>query len=113
MFLPFPSLPRHVFTSPISPTSNTRFLQYHSTPELRDLARVDGGPAILEFDGAAEFWAYSLDTLRAMQTDPEYVEEIQPDEKNFIDGESLKIVVGVDYVVVEAQNRVERHGRVF
>jgi hypothetical protein len=48
-----------------------------------------------------------------MQTDPEYVEKIQPDEKNFIDGESLKIVVGVDYVVVEAQNKVEQHGRVF
>lgn len=48
-----------------------------------------------------------------MATDPEYVEKIQPDEDNFIDKESMKMLVGVDYTVVEAGKLVETHGREF
>ena len=87
--------------------------QYHSTPELRDLVRVDGGLPILEFDGAAEFWVPNLETFAAMGSDPEYVNVIQPDEANFIDAESMRLIVGVDYIVVENQNAVMEHGRTF
>lgn len=48
-----------------------------------------------------------------MGSDPEYLEKIQPDEANFIDGESMRMIVGVDYIVVENQNAVEEHGRKF
>jgi hypothetical protein len=68
---------------------------------------------ILEYDGAAEFWMPNLETFQAMGSDPEYLEKIQPDEANFIDGESIKMVLGVDYIVVENQNAVEEHGRHF
>lgn len=74
---------------------------------------MDGGLPILEYDGAAEFWMPNLEILQAMQTDPEYVEKIQPDEANFIDGESIQMILGVDYIVVENQNAVEQHGRSF
>lgn len=67
---------------------------------------------ILEYDGAAEFWA-PLEVLQRMNTDPEYLGKIQPDEANFIDGTSLRMVVGVDYIVVENQNAVMEHGRQF
>jgi hypothetical protein len=74
---------------------------------------VDGGLPILEFDGAAEFWVPNLETFQAMGSDPEYVEKIQPDEANFIDLESMRMIVGVDYIVVENQNAVQEHGRKF
>lgn len=90
-----------------------KYSQYHSTPEIRDLARVEGGLPILEFDGAAEFWVPNLETLQAMGSDPEYLTKIQPDEANFIDMSSFKMIVGVDYIVVENQNAVMEHGRKF
>lgn len=68
---------------------------------------------VLEFDGAAEFWVPNLETLQAMNTDPEYVEKIQPDEANFIDPKSFKMIIGVDYIIVENQNAVLEHGRKF
>ncbi|KAF2650059.1 hypothetical protein K491DRAFT_609590 [Lophiostoma macrostomum CBS 122681] len=90
-----------------------RSVQYHSTPEIRDLVRFHGGPPVLEYDAVAELWMYSLETLQALQSDPYYVNTIQPDEQKFIDETSVKIVVGVDYIVVEGQKKVEQHGRVF
>ena len=45
--------------------------------------------------------------------DPEYVNVIQPDEANFIDLASLRMIVGVDYVVVENREAVVEHGREF
>ncbi|SPO04117.1 uncharacterized protein DNG_06800 [Cephalotrichum gorgonifer] len=90
-----------------------RYSQYHSTPEYRDLLRVDGVPPILEFDGAAEYWVPDLETFAAMGSDPEYLNNIQPDEANFIDLDSLRIIIGVDYILVENQNAVEEHGRTF
>lgn len=46
-------------------------------------------------------------------SDNEYLTKISPDEKNFIDGESMKMLIGVDYIVVENGNLVEEHGRQF
>ncbi|KAM0351828.1 hypothetical protein ACHAPU_002341 [Fusarium lateritium] len=89
------------------------YSQYHSTPEYRDLVRVPGAPPVLEFDGAAEFWVQNLETFQAMYTDPHYLNAIQPDEANFIDPKSMRLIVGVDYIVVENQNAVTEHGRTF
>jgi hypothetical protein len=74
---------------------------------------VKGQFPILEYDGAAEFWVRDLETLENMYSDPEYVEVIQPDEANFIDGESFKMLIGVDYTIVENNEPVEVHGREF
>lgn len=52
-------------------------------------------------------------TLRDMQTDPEYVGVIMPDEARFIDLPSMKMVVGVDFVVVDSGHLVGEHGRDF
>ncbi|KAF5676116.1 hypothetical protein FHETE_2243 [Fusarium heterosporum] len=90
-----------------------KYSQYHSTPEYRDLVRVPGAAPVLEFDGAAEFWVQNLETFQAMSTDPHYVNVIQPDEANFIDPKSMRLIVGVDYIVVENQNAVTEHGRTF
>ncbi|KAI1069266.1 hypothetical protein LB507_008669 [Fusarium sp. FIESC RH6] len=89
------------------------FTQYHSTPELRDMVRVPGAAPVLEFDGAAEFWVQNMETFAAMGADPFYRDVIQADERNFIDLESMRLIVGVDYIVVENQNAVTEHGRSF
>ncbi|KAH7131244.1 EthD domain-containing protein [Dactylonectria macrodidyma] len=90
-----------------------KYSQYHSTPDFRDLGRVEGALPILEFDGAAEFWVHNLETFQAMGSDPEYINKIQPDEANFIDLASMRMIIGVDYIVVESQNEVKEHGRSF
>ncbi|KAH6990019.1 EthD domain-containing protein [Ilyonectria destructans] len=90
-----------------------KYSQYHSTPDFRDLGRVEGALPILEFDGAAEFWVHNLETFQAMGSDPEYLGTIQPDDANFIDLESMRMVIGVDYIVLENQNAVREHGRAF
>lgn len=55
----------------------------------------------------------NLEILQAMGSDPEYLEKIHPDDANFIDVESTRMIVGVDYIVVENQNAVQEHGRKF
>ncbi|KAF5019810.1 hypothetical protein F66182_8179 [Fusarium sp. NRRL 66182] len=90
-----------------------KYNQYHSTPEFRDLGRVEGAAPILEFDGALEVWVHNLETFQAMGSDPEYLRVVQPDEANFIDLQSFKMIIGVDYTVVEHQNAVMEHGRKF
>lgn len=48
-----------------------------------------------------------------MANDKEYITKIQPDEANFMDLESARMIIGVDYIVVEHQNAVQQHGRMF
>jgi hypothetical protein len=85
--------------------------KYHSTPDFRAL--IGDTVPILEFDGAAEFWVHRIETMSEMINDPFYIEQIGPDEANFIDASSMRMVVGVDYIVVDNGNLVEEHGRRF
>ncbi|KAI9151360.1 hypothetical protein HJFPF1_08562 [Paramyrothecium foliicola] len=86
---------------------------FPSITEFRDLIRVPGGLPVLEFDGAVEMWVPNIEVLQTMNQDPEYVNKIQPDEANFIDLSSMRMIIGVDYIVVENQNAVMDHGRKF
>ncbi|KAM0392361.1 hypothetical protein ACHAPZ_010844 [Fusarium culmorum] len=90
-----------------------KYSQYHSTPQYRDLVRVPGAAPVLEFDGAAQFWVPNMETFAAMGADAFYRDVIQADELNFIDMESMRLIVGVDYIVVDNQNAVTEHGRSF
>ncbi|KAJ4153551.1 hypothetical protein LMH87_010035 [Akanthomyces muscarius] len=90
-----------------------KYMQYHSTPEFRDQGKVDGAPPILEYDGSSEYWARDTQTFMNMLSDKEYQTKIAPDEANFLDPQSVRLIIGVDYVVVENQNAVTEHGRTF
>ena len=48
-----------------------------------------------------------------MGSDPEYLSVIKPDEANFIDQESIRMIIGVDYIALDSQNAVGEHGRSF
>ena len=56
---------------------------------------------------------HRLETFQAMGSDPEYLNAIQPDEANFIDQSSIRMIIGVDYIVLDGQNAVGEHGRTF
>lgn len=68
---------------------------------------------ILEYDGSAEFWVHNLEDMQKMQADPEYISKMIPDEGKFIDRESMKILVGVDFIHIENGNFVKAHAREF
>ena len=45
-----------------------------------------------------------------MRGDPEYISKIQPDKANFIDAGSIRMISGVDYIVMENENAGGEHG---
>lgn len=92
---------------------NTFSIQYHSTPEFRDQGKVEGAPPTLEYDGSSEYWARDMQTFENMLADKDYQTKIAPDEANFLDPQSVKMTIGVEYIVVENQNAVTEHGRAF
>lgn len=56
---------------------------------------------------------HELETFQAMGSDLEYLNVVQTDEANFIDLESIRMIIGLDYIVLESQNAVGEHGRTF
>ena len=67
----------------------------------------------MEYDGSSEYWARDVQTFKNMLEDEEYQTKIAPDEANFLDPQSVRMIIGVDYIVVENQNAVTEHGRTF
>lgn len=65
----------------------------------------------MEYDGASEYWARDVQTFANMLADKEYQTKIAPDEANFLDPQSVRMIIGVDYIVVENQNAINQHGR--
>lgn len=88
-------------------------LWYHSIPEpeLRDQGKVDGAPASMEYDGASEHWARDVQTFANMLAGKEYQPKIAPDEANFLDPHSVRMIIGIDYIVVENQNAINQSTR--
>jgi hypothetical protein len=68
---------------------------------------------VLEYDGGVEIWVRDLETMQAMATDPAYLNEIAADEEEFTDRSSVRIMLGVDYVVIEEGKVVEEHRQDF
>lgn len=54
-----------------------------------------------------------MQTFQNMLDDEEYQTKIAPDEANFLDPQSVRMIIGVDYIVVENQNAINEHGRIF
>lgn len=59
------------------------------------------------YDGIAEVWFDDLDKALAMGEHPVYVEKVQPDEANFIDGDRLAFMF-TDEVTLLAGPEIER-----
>lgn len=70
-----------------------RYSQFHT------LAReyADGEPA---FDGTAELWFDSVEHKEAFFSDPEYLEQVQPDEFRFADMEKTAFFMSEEERVI-------------
>lgn len=105
-----------------SPTTLSPYLlsshktQYHTTSAYKALGQkmFDAtGRSPLAYDGMGDFWVRKYEDFEAAFLDPYYQEVIQPDEKELIDMESIAVTIGVEYVVIEEGEIVERHARKF
>ncbi|KAJ3558502.1 hypothetical protein NM688_g888 [Phlebia brevispora] len=56
---------------------------------------------IAPYDGAAELWVEKLEDLLAVFGDEDYHKIVVPDEVNFLDRDSIQIMVGEDQVKYE------------
>ena len=53
------------------------------------------------YDGVAEIWFDNVEALAGLATDPEYVNNAQPDEANFIDMDSVNFLTTREHVFIE------------
>lgn len=53
------------------------------------------------YDGAAEIWYDDLETLFSLSSDPDYVNNAQADEPNFIDPDSVSFLATNEKVLIE------------
>jgi hypothetical protein len=61
----------------------------------------------------ADFWVKKYEDFEAAFLDPYYKEVIQPDEKAFIDMETIAVTIGTEYIVLEEGEIVEKHANDF
>lgn len=71
------------------------------------------GRPTLDYDGMGDFWVQKYEDFEAAFLDPEYLESIRPDELKFVDMDSLRLTVGVDYVCIDDGKVVQDHQREF
>lgn len=93
-------------------------IQYHTTSELKDLAKNAGagaasGKPAMSYDGTADFWVRKYEDFENAFLDAEYLEKIKADEMIFIDVKSAVVTVGVEYLVIDDGKVVENHLRSF
>ncbi|KAF7793158.1 hypothetical protein EIP86_004267 [Pleurotus ostreatoroseus] len=74
-----------------------RYNQFHMLGPQTDALAAAGLP-IAPFDGAAEFWVEKVEDLLAVFGDEEFIKTAVPDEVNFMDRNSVQLLVGDDQV---------------
>lgn len=76
-----------------------KYVQYHADDaKMKALAAVTN---TMPWDGAAEFWAHSLEDIVAIFSDPDYLNIVVPDEERFFDKASAQTFVGYEEVKYE------------
>ncbi|KAF3049716.1 hypothetical protein E8E11_008079 [Didymella keratinophila] len=83
-----------------------RYQRFYSSSELVSIANMRKLhlPSLSiqdEFDGAAEFWAPSMEDLEAVFSSQEYYEKVYLDENNFLDREKSRTLIGYEEVDIQ------------
>ena len=79
------------------------YVQFHTTDETKALAAgmaAASGRPLMEYDGMTDAYVRDWKTWEDAFKDPEYLENIKPDEEAFIDVGSLRMTVGYDWEVI-------------
>ncbi|KAF2265055.1 hypothetical protein CC78DRAFT_567836 [Lojkania enalia] len=93
-----------------------KYSQYHTTSEYKALGKnmfEATGRTLLAYDGMGDFWVKKYEDFEAAFLDQYYQQVIQPDEKNLIDMDTIAVTIGVEYIVIEDGEIVEKHSRDF
>ncbi|KAG9240257.1 EthD domain-containing protein [Calycina marina] len=93
-----------------------KYTQYHCTSQWKFLGAKMSAAVhrpMLEFDGSGDFYVRTYQDFENAFLDAEYREKIRPDELEFVDMGSLRVAVGVEFVMIEQGKAVERHERKF
>jgi hypothetical protein len=69
------------------------------------------GREMLQFDGLTDAYVHDFKTFEDAFKDPDYLENIRPDELAFIDVDSLQMTIGYNYEVLKGGERVTEHAR--
>ncbi|KAF2840325.1 hypothetical protein M501DRAFT_1015385 [Patellaria atrata CBS 101060] len=93
-----------------------KYTQYHTTSEHKALGKkmLDAtGREALEFDGAADFYVQKYEDFESAFLDQEYQDKIRPDELKLIDMDTIRVTIGVEYIVIDEGKMVREHVRDF
>ena len=86
------------------PVVQAKLVAYHQLHFNEDSSAIAslGFPVAADYDGAAEFYAHSVQDLIDVFTSREYQETIVPDELNFLDRSpsAVRIHLGRDQIVM-------------
>ena len=76
-------------------------VQFHKDQELTANISSVLGLSPTDYDGAADFFTYSLDDLLAVFTDAEFIAKVNADEKNFDTSDGAIAFIGYDEVQLD------------
>jgi hypothetical protein len=65
------------------------------------------------WDGFTDAYVRDFATFEDAFKDPDYLENIRPDELAFIDVDSLQMTIGYNYEVLKSGEKVTEHARSF
>ncbi|KAF2743270.1 hypothetical protein M011DRAFT_471436 [Sporormia fimetaria CBS 119925] len=91
-----------------------KYVQYHTASKHKDLGSkmfAATGRSPLHYDGMADFWVRKYEDFEAAFLDPYYQQVTQPDERGLFDMDTLAVTIGVEYIVLEDGEKVEKHSR--
>jgi len=71
------------------------------------------GRPMLDYDGMGDFYVHRYQDFENAFLDPEYLEKIRPDELKLVDMDSIRVTIGVEYVVIDQGKLVDEHERHF
>ncbi|KAI1614607.1 EthD domain-containing protein [Exophiala viscosa] len=76
-----------------------RYTQYHQTPQLKSAAETCvEGMELLDFDGCSEILVNSLDNAISFFKSPEYMEDMNLDEGNWLE-RPVRMMIGYDNLI--------------
>ena len=83
-----------VKSNPASKRYIRKYIQCHTLPSEYDT------PGNAAYDGTAELWFDSVEDKNKFFSDPDYLRDIQPDERRFADMEHTRFFVTEEFNVI-------------
>ncbi|GAM91181.1 hypothetical protein ANO11243_092280 [Dothideomycetidae sp. 11243] len=83
---------------PIAQKNVSKYAQFHVDHDLSNRLAKEHDMTMAPFDGGVRMWANSIEELMAVYQDPEYIENVIPDEEKFAKRDEYQMMVGWEEV---------------